>query len=268
MALGKINSLISRYLNSSNQEVKKSEEKLSSGSKLNKASDDAAGVAIAAKLESEAATLEVANRNIGSGNSAADIADSALSEISDMTTRMAELATQSANGTYSDEQRSQMKAEYDALAQEAQRVAQTTEYNGSKVFDEKGVTIQVGNDGSSRSQVEVSRLDLSKKLEDLSKRDIGTQEGGVNALDAAASTTGEITALRAQLGATVSRLNTATSNNTTSEVESSSAQSEIRDVKVAEESARNVAANIRRDSSAAIMAQSNQSAHIVQALLG
>ena len=267
MSIKGSSSISSRYIENSTRQINNSQRKLASGKRVDKGSDDAAAIAIVSALESDAAKLEVANRNIDYGRSFSDIADSTLSMVGDMKNRMQELAMQSANGTYSDEQRAQMKAEYDALAEEAQRTMETANFNGKNVFS-GDMAIQAGVDGSSNSRISVATANISEAISKLSSVDISTQEGATSALDTLSTIETEISSARGEVGVNESRLNVASSNNSSMKVNVETVASKIRDVDVAEESANNVASNIRQNASVAIMAHSNQSANVVQQLLG
>lgn len=129
-------------------------QKLSSGRRINKACDDAAGLAIADSLKAQQSVATVAIRNANDGISTIAIADGALSEISNVLTRLAELSEQSANGVYTTIQRSAVAAEFVALGSEIERIAETTQFNGVKLL--KGgntMTLQVGFDSASTSQI-------------------------------------------------------------------------------------------------------------------
>jgi flagellin len=119
-----------RRLGSTTQQLTKTFERLSSGLRIVRASDDAAGLAIADSLRADQRIASVAIRNANDGVSLISIADGALSEIGNVLTRMAELAEQSANGTLSVTQRSALSSEFVALSSEIQRIAETTEFNG------------------------------------------------------------------------------------------------------------------------------------------
>src|SRR5262249_43319 len=129
-------------------------ERLSSGQRINKAADDAAGLAIADSLKANQRVATVAIRNASDGISTIAIADSALGEIGNVLSRLAELAEQSANRTYSTTQRSALNNEFVALGSEIERIAVTTDFNGVKLLSgSSSVTLQVGFDSTSVSQI-------------------------------------------------------------------------------------------------------------------
>ncbi|MCB0339109.1 MAG: flagellin FliC, partial [Bdellovibrionales bacterium] len=146
-----------RSLGISSDALSKTFERLSSGQRINSASDDAAGLAIADALRADQRVAAVAIRNANDGISTIAIADSALGQISDVLTRLAELAEQSANGVFSVVQRSALSNEFVALASEIERIAITTEFNGVKLLSGgASVQFQVGFDSASTSQITYS----------------------------------------------------------------------------------------------------------------
>ena len=118
-----------RDLNSTTDRLRKAYSRLSSGLRIVSASDDAAGLAIADRLQADSRIATVAIRNANDGISVIAITDGAIGQITDILTRMAELAEQSANGVFSNEQRSALSLEFTELASEINRIAQTTEFN-------------------------------------------------------------------------------------------------------------------------------------------
>ena len=123
-----------RNLTNNNSSVSKNLEKLSSGYRINRAGDDAAGLAISEKMRAQITGLETAQKNAEDGVSLVQTAEGALTEVHSMLNRMVELATQSANGTYSDSNRAEMQKEIDALRKEIDRISNTSNFNGTKLF--------------------------------------------------------------------------------------------------------------------------------------
>ncbi len=247
----------SRQIDGHSRALKKSNEQLSSGLRINSAADDPAGLAVAMELLSQSQTSAVAARNISDGVSVAHIADAALSTSSDITSRMAELATQASNGTLNDDQRSQLNNEYQALRSELDRISQSTEFNGQQLLAQNtSVTIQAGTDGSSSSQVGMALPGVSSSSLGLAS-DISTQAGAQQALTEATQATQSIAASRGEIGASINRLGTAYENVRTSELNSQEAASRILDVDVAEAVARRTANQIGLQASVAVGAQAN-----------
>ena len=123
-----------RNLTNNNNALTKNLEKLSSGYRINRAGDDAAGLAISEKMRAQITGLQTAQKNAEDGVSLVQTAEGALTEVHSMLNRMVELATQSANGTYSTSNRAEMQKEIDALTKEIDRISETSNFNGTKLF--------------------------------------------------------------------------------------------------------------------------------------
>ncbi len=260
---GSSNSL--RSLGDARKNVNKSLERLASGSRLNRAQDDAAGLAIAESLNALSRTTRQADRNISDGVSALQIADGASGQISDILTRQSELATQAANGTLSDEQRSALNTEFQALEQEKVRITETTTFNGQQLFNNNSVSVQAGTDSSSNSQISVPSPNSSGFT---ISGGIGSQAAAQAALNATSDAVANVASARSEIGAVQSRLDQASETLKSRDVETRAAESRIRDANIAEESASLTANSIREQGATAVLAQSkNLSASIVQKLL-
>jgi len=143
-----------RLLGSTSENLNKVFEKLSSGQRINRASDDAAGLAIASSLKNNARIASVAMRNAQDGISSVVVADGALASMNNILGRLAELAQQASNGSYSPVQRSALQAEFAVLGSEIERIAVTTEFNGVQLLSgSQVIAFQVGFDGASTSQI-------------------------------------------------------------------------------------------------------------------
>lgn len=146
-----------RQLNHTSNNLATTYERLSSGQRINKASDDAAGLAIANELKVDQRVATVAIRNINDAISAVNLTNSAINQQKEVLFRLGELAEQSANGVYSAEQRKALDNEYQALIKEFDRIAVTTEFNGEKLLNEnKSLTFQIGGDSSKNSQLSLN----------------------------------------------------------------------------------------------------------------
>ncbi len=257
-------------------------QKLSSGQRINKASDDAAGLAIADSLKAQQRIATVAIRNANDGISSIAIADAALGEIGMVLSRLAELSEQSANGVYSVEQRSAIGAEFVALSSEIERIAETTKFNGVKLL--KGDTtmvLQVGFDSASTSQISFSGVSgtlaslglassgESKLIYSLNGLSIeGGQSASRAALDAVNAAVGSLASTRGTLGAAQSRLSVAINNLSVARENFASAESQIRDTDVAQEAAELTRVGILQQAGAAVLAQANQQPSLALSLLG
>jgi len=247
-------------------------ERLSSGQRINKASDDAAGLAIADSLRVEQRIGIVAIRNANDGISSIAVADSALGEIGNVLSRLAELAEQSANGVFSVVQRSALANEFVSLASEIERIAVTTEFNGVKLLSGSNtLTLQVGFDSTSTSQISfsgvqgtLSSLGLATSGSSALSYSINesTTDGGQSAartaLDAVQNAIQSLASTRGTLGATEARLNVAINNLAVARENLAAAESRIRDVDVASEAAGLTRLNILQQAGASVLAQANQ----------
>ena len=257
-----------RELNKQASELTKHFDKLSSGLRIARASDDPAGLAIAMDLLANADTGAVASRNISDGVSLTSIADGALESATDITDRMSELAAQAANGTLSDQQRGALNNEYQQLQSELDRIAGSTEFNGVKLLEENStVSIQAGTDSSSNSQMMLSLPSVSSSNLGL-PTSIATQNSAQQALEGISAARDTLTSARGAIGAVTSRLETAFENVKTQELGQREAASRIRDADVAQESSGLVASRIREQISGAISAQTNQTPSLALQLLG
>jgi flagellin len=267
-----------RRLGQSTNDLRQSYERLSSGLRIVRSRDDAAGLAIADNLRADQRIASVAIRNANDGISLISIADGALNEIGNVLQRMAELAEQSGNGTLASTQRSALSNEFASLGSEITRIARTTTFNGLQLLS-GGATIQlqVGFDSSSNSQI--SFTGTSGTLESIglgSGNEVltyslnaasGGQFAALSALDAVKTAITSLTTSRGTLGAAESRLNVAITNLQVSRENFASAESQIRDVDVAEEAARLTRLNILQQAGASDLAQANQQPSLALSLL-
>lgn len=252
-----------KQLGKTNRESTDLSAKLSSGSRITKSADDAAGLAISEKLQSHIRSSRQANRNANDGISMVQVAEGALGEVTNMLTRLRELGVQSASDTIGDQERSFTNMEYQQLVGEIQRVSEVTEFNGHKLLNGSGETLdfQIGinnDDFQDRIQFNTSEMDTSTS-------NLGI-EGGIDsksgAQDSLAAIDGAITKVveqRAQLGAIQNRL-TVTSNNIENSVEGmSQANSRIRDLDYAEATAENARLSLLQNAGTSVLAQTQVS---------
>jgi flagellin len=257
-------------------------ERLSSGQRINKASDDAAGLAIADSLKADQRVASVAIRNANDGISTVAIADGALNEIGNVLTRLAELSEQSANGTFSTTQRSALQNEFSALGSEIERIATVTTFNGVKLLSGgQAITLQVGFNSQSTSQISITNVNgtlASLGLAAENSSGLSFSISGVNieqgqsasrlALDAVNAAISSLAQTRGNLGAAESRLRVAINNLQVARENFASAESRIRDVDVASEAAELTRLNILQQAGASILAQANQQPGLALSLLG
>ena len=271
-----------RRLSNATQQLGSTFEKLSSGQRINKASDDAAGLAIADSLRADQRVATVAIRNANDGISTIAIADSALSEIGNVLSRLAELSEQSANGVFSVTQRSALQNEFTALGSEIERIAVTTQFNGVKLLSGNAtVTLQVGFNSTSTSQISYTGVQGTLASLGLAAANVSNLTFSVNdstealgqsaaraALDAVNNAIKSLASTRGTLGAAEARLNVAINNLSVARENFASAESRIRDVDVASEAAELTRLGILQQAGASVLAQANQQPSLALSLLG
>lgn len=271
-----------RNLDTSTNQLNTSYERLSSGLRINRARDDAAGLAIAESLKADSRVASVAIRNANDGISIISIADQAIGQIGNVLTRLAELAEQSANGVYGNVQRSALSNEFVALTSEIERIAYTTKFNGLNLLSGGGtVVFQVGFDSASTSQVSYTGVEVTLAALGLASpgtsvvtysiidtTDMESQSAARLALDAINAAITSVTRNRGALGAAESRLEVTISNLQVARENFKAAESRIRDVDVAGEAAELTRINILQQAGAAILAQANSQPQLALQLLG
>ena len=271
-----------RRLSNSTSDLRATFEKLSSGLRIVKASDDAAGLAVADSLRADQRIASVAIRNANDGISMIAIADGALNEIGNVLTRMSELAEQSSNGTLGSAQRSALNQEFLSLGSEVQRIAVTTIFNGIHLLSgQASIDLQVGFDSDATSRISFAGVEGT--LESIGMASAGTDvltyslvagtdgesaSASLSALAAVKTAINSLTFQRGILGASSSRLNVAVNNLQVARENFASAESQIRDVDVASEAANLTRLNILQQAGAAVLAQANQQPALALSLLG
>ncbi|HKK70106.1 MAG TPA: flagellin [Candidatus Krumholzibacteria bacterium] len=262
-----------RNLMNTGVKLGKSLEKLSSGLRINRAGDDAAGLAISESLKSEIRALQQAGRNANDGISMVQTAEGSLDEISGIAIRLRELAEQAANGTLGQNERQFLDDEFQALTSEIDRIAATTEFNGTKLIDGSGgaVAIQVGTGSTADDRIDldfattVDATALSLDSATLTGADGANARDAIDSLDSALTT---ITQTRASFGAVQNRLESTVRNLGVVVENLSAANSRIRDVDVAEESANLTSLQILQQAGVSVLAQANLAPQSALSLLG
>ena len=259
-----------RLLGANHDRLSQSVERISSGIRINKASDDAAGLAISEGLRSDIRALRQAGRNANDGVSLINITEGALNEQSSMLIRLRELASQAATGTTGSTERATIQLEFNSLRNEIDRITNTTEFNGQKLIDgslassiaaTSQVFIQIGIDSNANSRINLNEqinltavTSASLSIDSLS---VKTASESLTALDGINSAIGEVTALRGQVGAVQNRLMRSISNLSISIENLSAAESQIRDADIAEEVALLTRNQIMVQASTAMVGQAN-----------
>ena len=250
----------------------KSLEKLSSGYRINRAGDDAAGLAISENLRSQIRGLKQASRNANDGVSLVQVAEGAMNEISSTLIRLRELAVQSASDTIGPIERQFLNVEYDQLVSEIDRISDSTEFNGTQLLAGTGsiMDFQVGI----RNNPEIDRISFDSSKADANSAALGVNLSSVadkasaqNALSSIDTAIMSVSAMRADFGALQNRLQTTISNIQNGVENMSAANSRIRDVDVAEETSEMTRNNILLQAGTSVLAQANQSANVALGLL-
>jgi flagellin len=250
----------------------KSLEKLSSGYRINRAGDDAAGLAISENLRAQIRGLKQASRNAQDGVSLVQVAEGGLNEVSSIMIRLRELAVQSASDTIGPVERQFLNVEYDQLVSEVDRIADGTEFNGTQLLSGTGsiLDFQVGtrNDPNiDRLSFDASKADANTAALGVNLTSVADKASAQNSLAAIDSAIVSVSAMRADFGAIQNRLQSTIGNIAVSVENLSAANSRIRDVDIAEETAEMTKNNILLQAGTAVLAQANQSSNSALQLL-
>jgi flagellin len=240
-------------------------ERLSTGKRINSAKDDAAGLAIATSMTSQIRGMNTAIRNANDGISMAQTAEGALDEVSNMLQRIRELAVQSASGTYSDDDRTNLQTEVGELGAQIDDIVSNTKFNGVTLFGAADVTvdIQTGSNNGDTVTLTISALDVSAAT----ASDISDVAGANTAMDDVDTALKAVNTTRASLGAGQSRLSSVVNNLTSNVNNLSDARSRIEDADYSAETTNLAKAQILSQASTAMLAQANQSQSNVLTLL-
>ncbi len=261
-----------RNLTGTKYGLDKSLERLSSGFRINRAGDDAAGLAISENLRAQVRGLKQASRNAQDGVSLIQVAEGGLNEISSIMIRLRELAVQAASDTIGPVERQFLNVEYDQLVSEVDRIADGTEFNGTQLLSGTGSVLdfQVGT----RNDPNIDRLSFDSSKADANTAALGVNLTSVadkasaqNSLSAIDSAIVSVSAMRADFGAIQNRLQSTIGNIAISVENLSAANSRIRDVDVAEETAEMTRNNILLQAGTSVLAQANQTSNTALSLL-
>lgn len=247
-----------RNLNNTATGLSTALQRLSSGLRVNSSMDDAAGLAVAQKMESQIRGMTVAMRNASDGISYAQTADTALSVVSDQLQRMRELATQSLNGTLSDTERSKIDVEYSALQAEASRIQGAAKINGQSVY--QTFSFQVGADAADTISGTFTSVGVTGT-------NVSTSGGASTALASIDAWLGSVASNRAAIGGVQSRLTFTISYLEGARENQSAAKSRIMDADFAAETASLTRAQILQQAGTAMVSQANQVPQNVLSLL-
>jgi flagellin len=259
-----------RYLNINSAQESASLAKLSSGSKITKASDDAAGLAISTRISSDVTTLQQAATNASQATSILQIADGGASNISDILARMKSLATESASGTItSSSSRAYIQSEFSQLISQITSISTGTRYGGTSLLDGtfSATNVMVGTN-STTDVISLSLSNLSATTLGVGSSTVATQSGAVTALTAIDTAIDTVSAARASIGALESRFNFSASSIATQTENLSAANSAIADVDIASEQATLSSAQVKVQAAVSAETASNQMPQYLLKLLG
>ena len=284
-------------INKSNASLSQSMERLATGNRINSSADDAAGKQIANRLTAQSDGMAVAQRNIADATAMLQTADGTFDEMNDILGRMKDLATQAANGTYSDDDRAAMQSEFDELGQEMSDMMQNTTYGGTNLFNKSasglftqasGVTFQVGSEATDQMTVNISsQVDaLTKSLSALSASfadDFGTDGTGggtgasgselmssasaTAAIDSIQSVMSDVGKIQSTLGASINRLNDTANNLQSMQDNTNVAIGNIMDTDYATEASNMSKEQVLMQTSITMLKQSNSMYGMVSSLL-
>ena len=274
-------------LNKTNNSLATNQQRLGTGLRINSAADDAAGLQIATRLNAQSKGMAVALRNVNDASSLLQTSDGAFSEMTDIMQRMKDLATQSANGTNSDDDRNAMQAEYDQLGKELGNIMENTTFAGEKLFGKDGKTGKFGSAVSFQigaTSAETLELNVSGKTETLGTElgnlssnyatsgaagsEITTSGGANGKIDELASALAKVGELRGEFGANINRLNHTSNNLANMKDNTEMARGRIMDADFASESAMMSKNSMLMQSGISMLKQTGQMPSMVMSLLG
>jgi flagellin len=255
-----------RNLTNTQNALASSVGRLSSGMRINTASDDAAGLGISENLKSNIRSMAQAQRNANDGISMSQVAEGSMSDMQGIVSRMRELSIQSANSTLGDNERGYIQTEFSQLSQEINRIGTVTEFNGQKLLDgaaSTGLTFQIGiqNTANDRLAMSITKLTTSTlgstslHIASASLSTAAKAQAAIGAFDKAIQ---QLSSSRAKVGATQNRMQVTVSNLAVTQENLTAANSRIRDVDVASESANLTKSQILSQAGLAVLAQANQ----------
>ncbi len=262
-----------KNLGNTNRGMATALERLSSGNRINKAADDAAGLAISENLRALIRGYRQANRNANDGISLVQVAEGSLNEVSNMLIRLRELAVQSSSDTIGDTERKFLDVEYQQLKSEMQRITEATNFNGFDLLNGTGgvIDIQVGvnnNPFLDRISFNASAANASNEALGLTAETIGTKETAQLSLDVVDNAMVSVNAIRANFGAMQNRLTSTSANLMVADENFSAANSRIRDADIAAESAELTRNNILMQAGISVLGQANNVQQMALKLLG
>jgi flagellin len=260
-----------KNLNTNQNQLAKSFNRLSSGLRINRASDDAAGLAISESLKSQIRSFTVAERNASDGISLSQTAEGALGEVHNVLGRMRELAVQSSNGTLTSTDRGFLQTEFTALQEEINRIQGSAKFNGRALIGSaaSAITFQVGLSAIASDHIALTTGNVSLSIitgsTSVSGATASAAQSALATIDAAITS---VSTARSKFGAAMNRLEVATSSIQTMRLNLDAANSRIRDVDVAQETAALSRNQVLTQAGISVLAQANQLPQLAFGLLG
>ena len=263
-----------RHLRNTRRALDKSLERLSSGYRINRAGDDAAGLAISEKLRAKVRGLVQAERNANDGVSLIQVAEGALNEVQNILVRLRELGVQSASDTIGDQERRFLDEEYQALKQELDSIANSTEFNGTYLLDGTGGSLDFQVNTGGLNLLGVDRISFDAFKLDVNLDKLGLEELNIKDKIAAQTSLGnidiaiqDVSSIRGELGALENRLSSTINNLGISIENMSAARSRVKDVDVAAETAEMTQHNILMQAGISVLSQANNVPKMALSLL-
>ena len=242
--------------------------KLSSGYRVNSAADDAAGLAVSEKMRMQIRSMIVSERNANDGISMAQTAEGALGEITNVLGRMRELATQAANASLQSKDRDFASSEFIELQNEITRIQTSTKFNGQTVINgTTSATFQVGADNSADNRISFIRNNVTVSASVIANVKVNTASNAQAAMSSIDDSLTAVSTKRSTFGVMMNRMDTAVTNLQTTRLNIQSANSRIRDVDVAEETAFMARNQVLVQAGAAVLAQANSQSQVALSLL-
>jgi flagellin len=263
-----------RNLRTTRSTLDRTLERLSSGSRINHAGDDAAGLAISESLRAQLRGLAQAERNAQDGISLVQVAEGAMAEVSNILIRMRELGVQAASDTVGDQERKYLNVEFSQLMEEIDRIAQSTEYNGTPLLNGSSHTFEIQIGTRNNPLVDRVRLfdasgaDINLVALGINLSSVGDKSSAQNSLAAIDGAISSVTSIRAEFGAMQNRLQSIVNNIMVSRENLSAANSRIRDADMAEETSELTKSQILMQSGVSVLGQANSAIKNALSLLG
>jgi flagellin len=266
--IGSINA--QRNLADTTQRLQKSLQRLSSGLRITRSADDAAGLAISESFRAEIRGLSQASRNANDGISLLQIAEGALNETSNLLIRMRELAIQAANGTLGSSERTTINDEFQDLAAEITRIANVTKFNGTSLLNStSAITFQIGSGGTSSDTISVSGVQATASAIGIGTSvSVATAAGATSAIDTIDTAISSVATLRASFGTVQNRLESTIRSLAVAIENTAAAESQIRDVDFASETAELTRNQVLQQAGISVLGQANVSTQSALSLLG